>query len=163
MNWLDIAIIVISIIFAFIGLKHGIIRTAFTLAGLVGGVVLAGYYYGSLADMLSPEGASWAGIASFAIILIVTLIAANVAGSLAARTLHLLMLGWVDKTSGFILGAGVGGVLCAAILTIVSKYFPGMGQDVVGQSITAKLLIERFPLLLALLPEEFDFVRNFFR
>jgi hypothetical protein len=38
-----------------------------------------------------------------------------------------------------------------------------MGQDVVGQSITAKLLIERFPLLLALLPEEFDFVRNFFR
>jgi membrane protein required for colicin V production len=163
MNWVNIAIIVVGIIFALIGLRQGIIRTLFTLAGLIGGVVLAGNYYQSLANVLSSEGASWAGIAAFAIILIATLIVANIIGSLIARLLHLLMLGWVDRVFGFILGAGVGGVLCAAILAIVGKYLPGIGQDLIGESSLAKLLMEQFPLLLALLPQEFDFIRNFFR
>jgi uncharacterized membrane protein required for colicin V production len=74
-----------------------------------------------------------------------------------------LRLGWVDRVFGFIVGAGIGGMLCAAILAIISKYFPGIGQDVVSQSAIARLLIEQFPLLLALLPEEFDFVRDFFQ
>lgn len=161
MNWVDIAIIVVGVIFALIGLRHGVIRTAFTFAGLAGGIVLAGHYYQLLAKVFSPDGANWAGITAFAIILIATLIAANVLGLLVAHLLHLLRLGWVDKVIGFIVGAGIGGVLCAAILTIVSKYFPGMGQDVVSQSAIARLLIDQFPLLMALLPEEFDFIRNF--
>jgi membrane protein required for colicin V production len=163
MNWIDIAIIVVGVLFALIGLWQGVIRTVFTLAGLIGGIVLAGHYYQPFANVLSPDGASWAGIAAFAIILVVTVIVVNILGLLVARFLHLLRLGWVDKAFGFIIGAGIGGMLCAAILTIISKYFPGMGQDVVSQSAIAKLLIEQFPLLLALLPEEFDFVRDFFQ
>ena len=53
MNWVDIAIIVVGIIFAVIGLRHGIVRTLFTLAGLIGGVALAGNYYQPLANVLS--------------------------------------------------------------------------------------------------------------
>jgi len=33
---------------------------------------------------------------------------------------------------------------------------------VISQSVMAKLLMEQFPLLLALLPEEFDFIGDFF-
>jgi hypothetical protein len=32
----------------------------------------------------------------------------------------------------------------------------------ISQSVIAKFLMSQFPLLLALLPKEFDFIRNFF-
>jgi len=52
-------------------------------------------------------------------------------------------------------------MLCAAVLAIVGKYLPGT-EEAISHSAIAKLLIEQFPLLLALLPEEFDFIRDFF-
>lgn len=161
MNWLDIVIIAVAIIFGFVGLWRGAIRTAFGIAGLIGGIALAGHYYGSLADVLFPDGAAWAKIAAYAIILVATLIVAGVVGWLVAKLVHITMLGWLDRLIGFILGAGIGSILCAAILTILSKYWASVGE-VVSQSVMARLLMEQFPLLLALLPEEFDFIRDFF-
>jgi hypothetical protein len=43
----------------------------------------------------------------------------------------------------------------------MSKYFSGM-DAVIAQSVVARFLMGKFPLLLALLPEEFDFIRDFF-
>lgn len=161
MNWLDIVIIVIAVLFGMLGLWRGAIKAAFGIAGLIGGIALAGHYYGWLAEVLSPGGASWSGIAAYAIILIATLVVAGIIGWLVARLVHIMMLGWVDRLIGFILGAGVGSMLCAAALAIVSKYSSGAGEAI-SQSVMAKFLMEQSPLLLALLPEEFDFIRDFF-
>jgi len=161
MNWLDLVIIVITILLGLLGLGRGAIRAVFGIVGLIGGIALAGHYYRPFANMLSPEGAIWSGIAAYAIILVATLIVASIIGWLVAKLARIVMLGWLDKLIGFILGAGVGSMLCAAILAIVSKYLPGIG-GVISQSVMAKLLMEQFPLLLALLPEEFDFISDFF-
>ncbi len=161
MNWLDIVIIATAVIFGFVGLWRGAIRTAFGIAGLIGGIALAGHYYGWLADVLFPDGASWAKIAAYAIILVATLIAANVIGLAVSRLVHVTMLGWLDRLIGFILGAGIGSMLWAAVLAIVSRYLPGV-EGAISQSAVAKFLMEQFPLLLALLPEEFDFIQDFF-
>jgi membrane protein required for colicin V production len=161
MNWLDIVIIVVAVLLGLVGLRQGIIRTVFGIAGLIGGIVLAGRYYDELAAVLSPSGATWANIAAYAIILLATLIVAGVVGSLVAKLVHLVMLGWLDRLVGCILGVIIGGLLCAAVLAIVGKYYPGT-EAVISQSAVAKFLMERFPLLLALLPEEFDFIRDFF-
>jgi len=161
MNWLDITIIVISIVFGIVGLRQGAIKAAFSIAGLVGGIALAGRYYQPFAALLSPGGASWAGIAAYAIILVATLVVAGVIGWLVAKLAHIVMLGWLDRLIGFILGAGVGSMLCAAALAIGSKYLPG-AEGAISQSVVAQFLMEQFPLLLALLPEEFDFIRDFF-
>ncbi|GAI26845.1 unnamed protein product, partial [marine sediment metagenome] len=98
---------------------------------------------------------------AYAIILVAILIVASVIGWFVARLVHIVMLGWVDRLIGFILGAAIGSMLCAAVLAIVSKYLSVMG-GVISQSVMAKLLMEQFPLLLALLPEEFDFIADFF-
>jgi membrane protein required for colicin V production len=161
MNWLDIVIIVVAVLFGIVGLRQGIIKTVFGIAGLIGGIVLAGRYYGGLAALLSPAGATWANIAAYAIILFATLIVAGVVGSLVAKLVHLVMLGWLDRLVGFILGVIIGGLLCAAVLAIVLKYYPGT-EAVIRQSGVAEFLMEQFPLLLALLPKEFDFIRDFF-
>jgi len=161
MNWLDIVIIVVAVLLGIVGLRQGIIKTVFGIAGLIGGIVLAGRYYGGLAALLSPSGATWANIAAYAIILLATLIVASVIGWFVARLVHLTILGWLDRLVGCVFGVIIGSLLCAAVLAIVGKYYPGT-EAVISQSVIAKFLMERFPLLLALLPEEFDFIRDFF-
>ena len=161
MNWLDIVIIVVAVLLGLAGLRQGIIRTVFGIAGLIGGIVLAGRYYDELAAVLSSSGATWVNIAAYAIILIATLIVAGVIGRLVAKLVHFVLLGWLDRLVGCVLGVFIGGLLCAAILAIVVKYYPGT-EAVISQSGLAKFLMEGFPLLLALLPGEFDFIRDFF-
>lgn len=161
MNWLDLVIIVITILLGLLGLWRGAIKAVFGIVGLIGGIALAGHYYLPLASILSSGEAIWSSIAAYAIILVATLIVASVIGWFVARLVHIVMLGWVDRLIGFILGAAIGSMLCAAVLAIVSKYLSVMG-GVISQSVMAKLLMEQFPLLLALLPEEFDFIADFF-
>jgi len=161
MNWLDIVIIVVAVLLGIVGLRQGIIKTVFGIAGLIGGIVLAGRYYDELAAVLSSSGATWVNIAAYAIILLATLIVAGVVGSLVAKLVHLVLLGWLDRLVGCVLGVFIGGLLCAAVLAIVGKYYPGT-EAVISQSGLAKFLMEGFPLLLALLPGEFDFIRDFF-
>jgi len=161
MNWLDIIIIVVAVLLGIVGLRQGIIKAVFGIAGLVGGIVLAGRYYDELAAALSSSGATWVNIASYAIILIATLIVAGVIGRLVAKLVHLVLLGWLDRLVGCVLGVFIGGLLCAAILAIVVKYYP-VTEAVISQSGLARFLMERFPLLLALLPGDFDFITDFF-
>jgi len=161
MNWLDIVIIVVAVLLGLAGLRQGIIRTVFGIAGVIAGIVLAGRYYDELAALLFPSGATWAHIAAYVIILLATLLVAGVVGWLIARLVHFAMLGWLDRLVGFILGVVIGGLLCAAILAIVLKYYPG-AEAVITQSGLARFLMNGFPLLLALLPAEFDFIRDFF-
>ncbi len=161
MNWLDIVIIIVAVVLGFGGLRQGIIRTAFGIAGLIIGIILAGCYYEPLAALLSTSGATWAKIAAYAIIVIATLIVAGVVGWLVAKAVHFAALGWLDRLLGFVFGIAVGALFCAAFLAIVLKYYPG-SVSVISQSAIARFLVQEFPLLLALLPAEFDSIREFF-
>jgi membrane protein required for colicin V production len=71
-----------------------------------------------------------------------------------------MMLGWVDKLGGLVIGLFIGAILCAAILSAVAK--AGVATDSISQSQLAELLMRRFPLLLGLLPGNFDFLKSLF-
>ena len=146
MNWLDILIIVVLVLLGIAGLRQGMIRTVFGIAGLIGGIVLAGRYYDELAARLFPSGAIWGNIAAYAIILLATLLVAGVIGWLIAKLVNFAALGWLDKVMGFILGVVIGGLLCAAILAIAVKFYPGM-EATISQSVIARFLVGGFPLL----------------
>jgi len=146
MNWLDIVIIVVVAFLGIVGLRQGLIRTVFGIAGLIGGIFLAGRYYDELAALLFPSSAIWANIAAYAIIAVATMVVAGVIGWLLAKVVNFVALGWLDKLVGGILGVVIGALLCAAILAIVVKYYPGMGATI-NQSIIARFIVRGFPLL----------------
>jgi membrane protein required for colicin V production len=146
MNWLDIVIIIVVVSLGIAGLRQGLIRTVFGIAGLIGGIFLAGRYYDELALRLFPSGAIWGNIAAYAIILIATLVVAGVIGWLLAKLINFAALGWLDKFMGFILGVVIAGLLCAAILAIAVKFYPGM-EATINQSVIARFLVGGFPLL----------------
>ena len=161
MNWVDIVIIAGAVLFGLLGLRQGFIKALFGILGLIVGIVLAGHFYQPLALKFSSEGAAWAGIAAYAIILVVTVIAAGVAGWFVAKTVHALLFGWLDRLLGFILGAFMGCMLCGAMLAILCKYVPSV-EAAVAQSAVAATVMKGFPLLLALLPENFGFLSGLF-
>ena len=146
MNWLDIVILVVVVALGIVGLRQGLIRTVFGIAGLIGGIFLAGRYYDELAALLFPSSAIWANIAAYAIIAVATMVVAGVIGWLIAKLVNFVALGWLDKLVGGILGVVIGALLCAAILAIVVKYYPGM-EATINQSIIARFIVRGFPLL----------------
>ena len=171
MNWLDIVIIIIAVLGAYMGWKQGLIRTAFTIVGLIIGVVLAGQWADPLAEKLSPNEAQWAYFVAFGLILIVVLIAANIVGGILHRFIKLMMMGLVDSLGGLVLGFLLGALGAAAILASLgawAEFLPRgdildstMGSAI-SNSALAELLIDNFGLILGLLPGKFDAIQNFF-
>ncbi len=162
MNWISAVIVIVGLVFAFIGLSQGIIRMAFSAIGMILGIKIAGRFYGSLAGVISSEGSRWSEIVAFIIILIVILVIANIAGSIVKKLASILFIVWIDRGLGFVIGGIIGLMISAAVLIIMNKYLPGVADSTLNDSGVAKFVMTKFPLLLALLPEDFDYVNNIF-
>jgi membrane protein required for colicin V production len=161
MNWLDIVILVVLAIAAFMGLRMGLIKAVLLLAGIIVGVVLAGHYSGPLGERLtfiSSEGV--AKVLAFAVIMLAVLAAAAIAAALLTWAAKVVMLGWVNRLGGAVAGLFFGALFCGALLAMW-VHFLGMAQ-VIADSAIATILLDRLPMVLALLPGEFDGVRSFF-
>lgn len=162
MNWLDIVILLIIVIPTLIGLKIGIIKAFLSLAGIVVGVILAGKFSESLAGVLpfiSDPG--WARVAAFAIILVGVMVIAAILAAVIKWFASAFLLGWVNRLGGAVFGFVVGAIFCGALLTMWVKFL-GIGGSIVDSAL-ANILLDGFPIILALLPAEFDSIRSFFQ
>ncbi len=163
MSWLDLVLVVVLAVGAFLGLRMGIIKAVLSLVGVIVGVVLAGRYYVALADVLPffSETSDAAKIVSFAIILIVVMVIAAVAARFLKWAASVMMLNWVNHLGGAVFGLALGAIFCGALLAIWAKWL-GVGSTIT-ESVVSVFLLEQFPLILVLLPDEFDTIRSFFQ
>ena len=162
MSWLDLVLAVVLAVGAFLGLKTGIIKAVLSLAGLIVGVILAGHLYVPLSEQLPfiPQ-ADVAKVVAFAIILIGVMVIAIVLARLLKWAASVIMLNWVNHLGGAVFGLILGAIFCGALLAIWVKWL-GAG-DVITESMIAPVLLDKFPMVLALLPDEFDAIRSFFQ
>lgn len=162
MNWLDIIIALILIIAIIIGVKNGLIKTALSLVGLFVAIWLAGRFYLSLAEKLtfiaSPQVAT---IAAYSIIFIIVILGVAMIAWGLTKLVSTIMLGWLNGLGGAFLGLLVGCLFVGAVLVLWAKYV-GSGNTI-ANSMLGRLLVDRFPLVLALLPSEFGTIKGFFR
>jgi len=163
MNWLNIVIIVALAISTFLGLRTGIIKAVLSLAGLIVGVILAGRLYIPLSEQLPfiPQAGA-AKVVAFAIILIGVMVIAVVLARLLKWAASVMMLGWVNHLGGAVFGLALGAIFCSALLAIWVKWLD-IGSATITESIVAAILLDKFPMILALLPDEFDAIRSFFQ
>lgn len=124
---------------------------------------MAGQYYIALADVLPffSETSSAAKIVAFAIILIGVMVIAVVLARLLKWAASVVMLNWVNQLGGAVFGLALGAIFCGALLATWVKWL-GAG-DVITESMIAPVLLDKFPLILVLLPDEFDAIRSFFQ
>lgn len=161
MSWLDIIIIVGLVVAALSGLKTGLIKAVLMLAGLVVGVILAGQFYLPLSQQLTFIGnAAVAGIAAFAIIVVGVMILAAIAAKVLRWTAEAIMLGWLNRLGGAAFGLALGAVFWSAALVAWVKFVGP--AEVILESGIATFLLSVFPVIMGLLPQEFDDVRFLF-
>jgi membrane protein required for colicin V production len=162
MNWLDIVIIVLLIVSAIGGFASGLIKSAFALIGLIVGIVLAGRFYTGLAGVLGfIPNENGAKIAAFIIIFLIVIIVAGIVGNVLTKIVSAMLLGWLNRLAGAVFGVLMGALFIGAILAIWVKY--AGGNSVISGSAFASILVDRFPVVLALLPKEFNIVSQFFQ
>jgi membrane protein required for colicin V production len=163
MNWLDIVLLLLILIPAFTGLKTGLVKTLVSLAGVIIGIILAGRFQSALGDKLTfiPSTGA-ADIVAFAIILIAVMVISLIVGSLASAAISAIpMMGLVNHLGGAVIGVVMGAFFCGAVLAAVVKFFGN--TSVVTSSAIAGFLLNNFPLVLSLLPAQFNSVRDFFK
>jgi membrane protein required for colicin V production len=161
MNWLDIVILVCLVVPVFIGLKIGLIKAVLSLVGLIIGVVLASNLYKPLANIMSfISNENIANIIAFIVILLAVMVAATIVVRLLKFIASVTMLGWVDHLGGAVFGFLLGTILWSALLATWVKFFD---TDLIKEAFIAGILLDKFPLILGLLPSEFDVIRDFFK
>ena len=141
MTWLDVAVTVTICLLAAFGFWKGIVRAVIGIAGLLGGLVIAGSLHRQVAALLWPSGGTWSLIAAYAVILIATLIVATLLAALLSRLIHMTALGMVDRLIGLAVGAIVATLGWALLLTLLVSLSPGFA-DLVSQSPIARLLLD---------------------
>jgi membrane protein required for colicin V production len=162
MHWLDIVILVVIAISAFMGLRIGLIKAVLSLVGVIVGVILAGLFYVPLSEQLSfiPHAGA-AKIVAFIIILVAVMVIASILASLLKWAVSIVMLGWVNRAGGAIFGLVLGAIFCGALLATCAKFL-GI-EAIISDSRLAAVLLHYFPIVLTLLPDEFNAVRSFFQ
>ena len=163
MNWLDILILVSLAAAVSGGLGTGLVRGICNLGGLIIGIFLAGRYYETFGSNITfIHSRDVANVAAFLIILAIIVTIAEITGRILHKILSGIMLGWLDRFLGGVMGLGVGAVSWGALLALWVKFLPNL-NGTVYHSFLAKVLLYNFPLVLNLLPASFDAVKNFFK
>jgi membrane protein required for colicin V production len=161
LNYVDIILLVLLAIPTFIGLTIGLIRAVLSLVGLILGIVLAGQFYEFLSaalSFISNEDVA-KGIA-FILILLAVIIIVSIVARLLSSLASAMLLGWVNRIGGAVFGFLTGVLVLAAILATWVNFF---GSSAIADSFIAAVLLDKLPLILNLLPEEFDAIRDFFQ
>ena len=161
MNWLDIVLIVLLFIPTFMGLRKGLIKTALSFVGLIIGIVLAGRFHDSLSGIFGfTDNETLANILAFVLILAVVYTIALLLAKLLKFIAKSLLIGWVDHLGGAIFGLFSGFLLLGAILAVIVKF---TGSASISESFIAPLMLDYFPIVLGLFPEDFQAIKEFFQ
>ncbi len=146
-NIFDILVICSVALFAFLGLKRGLIEEALKLAGLVLATIL-GMKYNSFGAALVRDILPFAEgvltVIGFVIVFVVVYIVAQLLTMLLKRVVRSLNLAWLDRSFGFLFGM-LKGMVLMAIFTWIIGVFPETGLDrKLRSTATTYLVLERF-------------------
>lgn len=158
MNWLDIVIILVVAFFAFMAFRAGLIRELVTLVSAVAGIVLAGLFHDDFSRevLVSIDNENASLLVSFLILLGAVYLAGQLIAIMLRQVASLLMLGWADKAGGAAFGV-LKGLIIVQVLIIALVTYPQLGlDDAIDGSALASVFLDAVPVLLLILPNEFE-------
>lgn len=125
MNILDIIIGIVLLLFAFAGLRKGLIIEAFYLASIIIGLYGAMFFSDAmsnwLAEVINVEP-KYLALVAFILTFILFIVLIRFVGRIISGLVEAIHLGFIDKIGGFIFGI-VKGALLLSILIMVLNIF----------------------------------------
>jgi membrane protein required for colicin V production len=155
LNTLDILILVILGFTLIRGLFRGFIGEISSVAGLIAGFFLANKYHAMLLPLVEsilPDRGT-AQLISYALVFCTGLVGVLMVAAVLRHLLKVVLLGWVDRFAGGVIGLLKGGLICV-LLVLVLTTFLSPKADILASSRMAPQ-VNRFAAILAdLLPRE---------
>jgi len=157
MNWLDIVIILIIAFFAATAFSAGLIRELVTLVSAVVGIVVAGLFYDDLARdvLVFIDNKDTANIVAFLMLLGAIYLAGQLIAIMLKQVTAILLLGWADRLGGALFGLLKGLVVVEVLLIAFVTFDVGL-DDAIEDSGLASVFLDAIPVLLLILPNEFE-------
>jgi uncharacterized membrane protein required for colicin V production len=158
MNWLDAAILALVLWFTFAAFQAGFIRETVTVVAAVLGVVVAGLFYVDLASdvLLFIDNEQIARIVAFGVLFASTALAGQMLALVLKPAVEFFQLGVFDQLAGAAFGLAKSFIFVEAFLIVFITY-PKWGLDnTINQSFIGSLLIKNTPVLVKVLPDEFQ-------
>jgi membrane protein required for colicin V production len=125
MNYLDIIIAIILILFAVGGLRNGIIKEAFSLVafivGIYGALKLSDWVGGLLGNLINVSH-EWMSVISFIVVFIALALLISWLGNLLSDLFASLNLGFVDKLGGLVFGIAQGFLLVGVLILLLDFF-----------------------------------------
>ncbi len=122
MTWLDVGVLAVVVISSIRGALRGLIREAFGLAGIILAIYFGLKFSGALVGLFpSLAREPVAKAVAFVIIFILVTLLANLLGRLAARAVHAVALGFLDRLLGTALGFLEGFAFAGVVLYLLSS------------------------------------------
>ena len=125
MNVLDLIIGIILLLFAFAGLRRGLIIEAFYLASFIVGIYGAMYFSDIVADWMAgfvEVGKEYLAVIAFIVTFIIFVVLIRIVGRLVSQLVHAISLGFLDKLGGFFFGIIKGALLTSIIIMIMNIF-----------------------------------------
>jgi membrane protein required for colicin V production len=123
MNYIDIIILVLLVVFGIAGLRKGLIIELATLLGLGVGLYGAFHFSDFTAEKLvnfveiNPK---YLNVIAFIVTFIVLAILVNLLGRLVAKLVKTINLGFIDKIGGFVVGVAKGVLICSLLVMLLN-------------------------------------------
>ena len=137
MNFLDIILICIAVLFLLRGLFRGLVQEVLSLIAVVLAVVLASNFSHLLQPHLELyiDSEMTVGVLSYTLIFVGTLVFVWAIAKLIRTVLEISLLGWVDRTAGALFGLLEGVLIALVGLMFLHTFAPN--ADILTQSAIA--------------------------
>lgn len=123
MNYLDIIIAILLVVFGIDGLRKGIIIEAATLLGLALGLYgafrFSDYTSAKLIQLVEIDP-KYLKVVSFVVTFTVLAVLVNLLGRLVKKLIKAINLGFIDKIGGFLVGLAKGVLVCSLLVMLLN-------------------------------------------
>lgn len=143
MNWLDVVLLSIIVVSCIVGMKIGLIKVAFAVAGVVVGWFLAGQISDDIGALFDSSATSYTVVTviSYTLIILVSAAIASYSAKLFKPVLTVLTLGMssmADRLIGLVLGLMLGIALTGALVVVSTRLTYDFDRDVLDRNISTQ-------------------------
>lgn len=146
LNTLDLAILFFIFLSCCAGVRAGLFRSAFNVAGVIAGLIGAARYYSYGGNLLASQCVlpqEWADLISLILIFLFVSLIVTCLGTLAASLTRFRLLKIADRIGGGAAGIGIGALIIGALLIALTAFpLNGIIQGHLDGSLLAPQLIE---------------------
>ena len=159
-HWLDLILVVVLLLFFFMGWKMGLIKGAFSLLGLVGGIWFGGMWADNLDTALISRwlSGSTSYYVSYLAIILITLLIAYIIAHYVGKVTQFGFLSSVNTIGGMVVGLLIGAFLAQAGVMLLSRV--SFMENPISNSSIVGVIRPVTGWAVNILPDEPDFLKG---